>query len=117
MVKEIQTIDDFYKCTGFGDKSAGLVVIDFSASWCEPCKKMLPFFEKLAAEIPSVGFYKINIENSEMEKIVQICQVSSLPSFCFFRGGEYMTKMVGANRDKLVDLIKQYLPRQEERSN
>jgi len=109
MVQEIKTVEDFK--TAIGDKNTGLVVIDFFADWCGPCKMIAPKFHKMSEQHTSVGFYKVNSDNPELQDMCSICKVQSLPSFCFFRGGKYITKSVGADDKQLAKLIVQYTPK------
>lgn len=103
MVKEITTIEEF-KAAIESDK---LVIIDFYANWCGPCKKFSPTFAKLSEEFETSDFYKINVD--DLEQVAQTCDVSSLPSFCLFKNGKYITKTVGAAETQLRNAIKKNL--------
>lgn len=105
MVKELKDIKDFADV--LGDTNTGLVVIDFFADWCGPCKMIAPKFAELSEKYADVGFYKINSDNPDMQDVCQVCKIRSLPTFCFFRGGKFKTSMMGANAEKLEKLIKQ----------
>lgn len=94
MVKEIVSIDDFK--AAIGNKDTGLVVIDFWAPWCNPCRAFGPKFEAFSQKYPQVGFYKLNADNKDTASIVDACMVTGLPTFCFFKGGNYINKTVGA---------------------
>ena len=42
------------------------MIIDFTATWCPPCKMIGPIFERMATEYPTVQFYKVDVDaNSE----------------------------------------------------
>ena len=106
MVQEIKTLADF--ATSIGDKNTGLVVIDFFADWCGPCKMIAPKFNKLSEKYPNISCCKINSDNQEMKEACEACNISSLPTFCFFRGGKYIAKMTGANAENLEKLMVQH---------
>lgn len=107
MVAELTSIEEF--TTAIGGEKNGLVVIDFYADWCGPCKKIAPFYSKLADKYASAQFYKINCDVASTKDVVKACMVSSLPSFCFFIGGKYINKMIGANESQLEELIVKFL--------
>ncbi|XWV24715.1 thioredoxin-like protein [Tupanvirus deep ocean] len=102
MVNEIKNLQDFTQAVN--DK-VGLVVIDFYGDWCPPCKMIAPKFAKLAEKYPTVGFYKLNSDTPDVGKIVAACEVSALPTFCFFVNGKYITRVVGANDVQLENAI------------
>ncbi len=106
MVEEIKTIDQFKHLIC---ENSGLVIVDFFADWCGPCKKISPFFETLSSKYPSVKFYKINCDNLELDPVTTACEISSLPSFCYFVNGHCVHKMIGANEDLIEGNIVQIL--------
>ena len=101
----IQNIDDFV--TAINDNTKILVIIDFSASWCGPCKKVQPLIEILAEKYSNVGFYKIDVDNADISEITATCDVKVLPTFCYFMKGEYITKTTGANDTAVENMILQ----------
>lgn len=72
----------------------GVVVVDFFANWCGPCRKLAPILEEIDAELSQkVKFAKINTdENIEMAKQYQ---VSGLPTLMIFKNGEAVERLVG----------------------
>ena len=80
-----------------------LVVVDFFATWCGPCRAMSPKIEELAKKYPDVVFLKVNVE--ECKSIATRLQVFYLPTFCFMRTGIQVDECVGANPKKLAALV------------
>ncbi|KAK2581869.1 hypothetical protein KPH14_002332 [Odynerus spinipes] len=80
-----------------------LVVIDFYATWCGPCKKIGPQIEKLAQELVDVIFLKIDVD--ECEDVVNEYQISSMPTFVFIKEGKVLDTFSGANYDHVLNLI------------
>ncbi|GAX20331.1 thioredoxin 1 [Fistulifera solaris] len=83
-----------------------LVVIDFSAEWCGPCKYIGPIFEKLSDEIDTVVFAKVDVD--EADDVAGLCGISAMPTFQFFRNGQKVDEVMGANVDALNKKIAQH---------
>ncbi len=91
----------------FSDKvlqSEKLVVVDFFADWCGPCKMLSPVLEELKAENPEVDFYKINVDDNP--QLSEQFGVSSIPNVVFFKKGEAVDRSVGfKTATQLQDII------------
>ena len=72
----------------------GVIVVDFFANWCGPCRKLAPILEEVEEELNTkVKFAKINTdENLDMAKQYQ---VSGLPTLMVFKKGEAVERLVG----------------------
>ncbi|MBO7160066.1 MAG: thioredoxin [Paludibacteraceae bacterium] len=72
-----------------------VVVADFWAEWCGPCKMVGPFIEQLAAEYEGkAAIGKIDIE--ENDDLATKYAIRNIPTVLFFKNGEVVDKMVGA---------------------
>lgn len=89
--------------------SEQLVVIDFWAEWCGPCRMMTPIVEELAAEFEGRAIIgKCDVEDND--EITMKYGVRNIPTIIFLRGGEMVDKQVGAcSKDALKAKIEKLL--------
>lgn len=71
------------------DAGEALVVIDFFATWCGPCKIIAPQFEELSKQHSSIIFLKVDVD--ENDEIAATYEVSSMPTFIFIKKGEVVS--------------------------
>ncbi len=92
--------------TNFNEKiNEGLVLVDFYADWCGPCKMMGPVLEEVDKEMDGVSIYKVNVD--EQGALAQKFGVMSIPTLILFKNGEKFAQTVGFNpKPMLVDFIK-----------
>ncbi|XP_002280947.1 thioredoxin H-type [Vitis vinifera] len=76
------------------------VVVDFTASWCGPCRVISPFLAELAKKMPNVIFLKVDVD--ELETVAKEWEVEAMPTFLFLKEGNVVDKVVGAKREELV---------------
>eukprot|EP00523_Entomoneis_sp_CCMP467_P002343 CAMPEP_0168752302 /NCGR_PEP_ID=MMETSP0724-20121128/18313_1 /TAXON_ID=265536 /ORGANISM="Amphiprora sp., Strain CCMP467" /LENGTH=217 /DNA_ID=CAMNT_0008800541 /DNA_START=88 /DNA_END=738 /DNA_ORIENTATION=- len=91
MVKYIESMDEFKSILEVSKTK--LVVIDFTASWCGPCKMISPIFEQMASENPEVEFVKVDVD--ETDDVAGTCGIRAMPTFQFYKGGEKVEEMMG----------------------
>lgn len=81
-----------------------VVVVDFFATWCGPCKMLAPVLEKAADELTNVPFYKVDIDE-EMELANQY-KIMTVPTLLFFKGGKLVFQNSGViNRKQLESML------------
>ena len=83
-----------------GDK---LVVIDFTAPWCGPCKLIGGTMEDLAGVYTDVVFIRVDV--SELEEVANMFQVSVLPTFSFIRNKQKIEDFIGGKMEKFKATI------------
>ncbi|MCX7955546.1 MAG: thioredoxin [Patescibacteria group bacterium] len=71
-----------------------VVVVDFYADWCGPCRMMAPIIDELSKEKKEVKFVKINVD--ENPELASQYQVFSIPTFVVFKNGQVIHQFVGA---------------------
>ena len=86
-------------------ESDTLAVLDFTASWCQPCKKIRKSLEELAPEYDGRAvFGELNVEHNQ--KTAMEYGVISLPQVLFFKGGERIDTIHGVlSKEKLAAKI------------
>jgi len=103
-VKQLQEDQSFpAELSSAGSK---LVVVDFTASWCGPCKRIAPFFDELSTKYPNAVFLKVDVD--QCQETAASNGVSAMPTFLFFRNKTKIDKIQGADNKALEDKIKQH---------
>ncbi|KAJ4960725.1 hypothetical protein NE237_020635 [Protea cynaroides] len=83
--------------------SSKLLVIDFSAAWCGPCKFIEPAIIEMANKYTDVEFVKIDVD--ELADVAQEFGVQAMPTFILIKEGKEVDKVVGAKKDELEKKI------------
>lgn len=92
--------------TKLTEAGSSLVVVDFFAQWCGPCKVIAPKIEELAAEYPDVVFLKVDVD--ECEDIASDYEITAMPTFVFIKHKQKIDAFSGANADKVKQHIIKY---------
>ncbi|XP_061375882.1 thioredoxin H2 [Gastrolobium bilobum] len=86
--------------------SSNLVVIDFSASWCGPCKFIEPAIHAMAENFTDVEFIKIDVD--ELSDVAKEFEVQAMPTFVLVKKGKEIERVVGAKKDELEKKIQKH---------
>jgi thioredoxin 1 len=91
--------------TFHADIKDGVVLVDFYADWCGPCRMMTPVLEKVAQEVKGKAVIgKLDIDSAQ--KIASEFQVTSIPTLILYKDGKEVGRLVGL-RDGAT--IKQFI--------
>ncbi|OIW03514.1 hypothetical protein TanjilG_31027 [Lupinus angustifolius] len=82
-----------------GNETKKLIVVDFTATWCGPCRFIAPIFAEIAKKTPEVTFLKVDVD--ELKTVAEEWGVEAMPTFLFVKEGKVVDKVVGANKEDL----------------
>lgn len=84
--------------------SSGVVLVDFYADWCGPCKMIGPVLEQLSSEMTDVKIVKLNVDN--VPTVAQKYGVMSIPTLMIFKNGQQVAHSLGFQpKEKLISWL------------
>lgn len=90
--------------------AGALVVVDYSTTWCGPCKVIAPKFDEFSEKYPDAVFLKVIGDASpEASKLMKREGVRSVPSFHYFLNGEKVDVVNGANAEAIEAAITKHV--------
>jgi len=83
--------------------SKGLVLVDFWAEWCGPCKMMHPIFNRMAKKYRHIKFARVNVD--QCQDISMRFGVQAIPTFILFKDGQPVERMMGAVGEPGIHMV------------
>jgi thioredoxin 1 len=86
-------------------ESEKLVIVDFWATWCGPCRMLSPLLDEVEEEMADkIEVVKVNVDDAD--EVAMRYRIMSIPTLLFFKGGEVVDKRVGVvSKDEIVSII------------
>ena len=100
----METPSDFN--TQLENAGSKLVVVDFYADWCGPCKMISPKVVEMAKEFGTVVFLKVDVDSNE--ETAEKYEIRAMPTFLFIKNKEKIDSFAGANETKLREMIEKF---------
>ena len=82
------------------------LIVDFTATWCPPCKMIGPIFVQLASENPTVTMKKVDVD--ENAEAAAAAGIQAMPTFKVYKDGAEVEQMQGASKDGLAAMVAKY---------
>jgi thioredoxin 1 len=83
------------------------LLVDYWATWCGPCKSLIPRLEDLESKYPNITFVKVNVDEN-MDSAMEL-GIRTVPTIMIYNGNDLVNRSLGANQDifytKLLDSL------------
>lgn len=105
----------------------GIVLVDFWAEWCGPCKMFAPIFQEVSEKYEDIVFGKVNTE--EEQQLAAMFQIRSIPTLMIFRDqivifaqpgmlpGSALEEIIQKARDLDMDMVRAEVAKQQAEQN
>ena len=78
----------------------GLVLVDFYADWCGPCKMLSTLLEEINNEDDDIKIIKVNIDNARF--LASYFQIQSIPTLVLLKDGEFLHRITGFKPKRII---------------
>lgn len=97
-MKNIETYEEFKEVINKNN----LVIIDFWAEWCYPCKLIEPVIKEIEEEMKDkdIEFYKLNVD--KIPEVAAEYGILSIPTLLFFKNNKEVERIIGAVQKELI---------------
>ena len=91
-------------------KNEGIVLVDFYADWCMPCKMMAPVLDELSADAPNLKIVKVDIDDETALSVISKYQIRVVPTLMFFKNGQAVDAIASVvPKEALIEKINSLL--------
>lgn len=96
---------EFSNALSKAQDNQGLAIAYFTATWCGPCRAIAPVVENLSTSYSNVTILKLDIDEETLSNSLQTSGVTSVPTFHFYKNGEKVADLVGADPHRLKEIV------------
>ena len=90
--------------------SEKIVIIEFGAVWCGPCKMLKPVLDKISTDFSNRGVKIVTIDVDDSKALSNELMVNEIPLLLFYKDGKLMEQMIGFNPENIIkESIEKYL--------
>ncbi|XP_031269068.1 thioredoxin H1-like [Pistacia vera] len=90
------SVESFNEQLQKGIQSKKLIVVEFTASWCPPCRFIAPIVNEMAKKLPGVIFLKVN--KSYLQSVAEDWDVKAMQTFVLLKESRFLERILGANK-------------------
>lgn len=106
----MSNIENYNSLIEYSNKNKDqLVVIDFKAYWCGPCKMIHPYIVELQEQNPHVRFFEVDVDDTNHEETVAVFNITAMPTFIYMKNGTVLSTVCGANREEISNNLTKFL--------
>ncbi|KAK9030198.1 hypothetical protein V6N11_031628 [Hibiscus sabdariffa] len=102
-VHRVTSKEDWDQKLSEAKRDGKIVIANFSATWCGPCRMLAPFYCERSEKHPSLMFLLIDVD--ELTDFSTTWDIKATPTFFFLKDGQQIDKLVGANKPELQKKI------------
>lgn len=108
-VVEVLNSDEYKSLLKEAQDDNKLAVVYFTAKWCGPCRHISPVVNGLSQEFGDVKFLKVDLDEPELQKTIELAGIAAVPTFQFHLEGKMVSGFSGADSKKLRDKVQELL--------
>ena len=87
-----------------------IVLVDFAAKWCKPCKEIEPDLDGMNFEFgDKVDIVKVDVDGENLENVCTEYRVTCVPTFIFFKNGKRIHRLIGTSINEIRDTIVKHI--------
>ena len=103
---DIENVEHWNKVIRDNIEANKLMIIDFYATWCGPCKAIAPQFTKASEKYTDVSFIKVDADKNK--QVLEDLNITGLPTFLVVKEKSVIDKLVGGSPSRFDELIKKH---------